>query len=133
MESLNLHRQNLKKFGVTMGGVFFAISLIILFRHKHSPLVTSALSFIFFVFGFIKPQLLKPVYIIWMKLAFVLGWVNTRLILMIIFYLVFTPIGLIMRLFGSDLVDRKIDKSRSSYWREKETKGFNPQDYERQF
>ena len=49
-----------------------------------------------------------------------LGWINTRLILFIIFYLVFTPIGLVMRLFGVDLLDKKIDKNKNSYWRRKE-------------
>jgi uncharacterized protein involved in cysteine biosynthesis len=68
-----------------------------------------------------------------MKLAFVLAWINTRLILWIIFYLVFTPIGLVMRLLGVDLLARKIEKNKDTYWIKKEKSGFEPKDYARQF
>lgn len=133
MEKLNLDKNNLKKFGITMGIAFFVITLFILLRHKHTTLPTFIISVIFFILAFIMPTLLKPIYIFWMKLAFVLGWINTRLILFIIFYLIFAPIGLGMRLFGVDLLDRKIDKNKDSYWRTKEKKEFIPLDYERQF
>lgn len=76
---------------------------------------------------------LKPVYIIWMRFVFVLGWISARLLLLVVFYLVFTPTALIIRLFGKDLLDMKIDKNRPSYWHKKESKAFSRPDYERQF
>lgn len=76
---------------------------------------------------------LKYIYRLWMKLGLVLSWINTRLILIILFYLLFTPMGIVMRMFGVDLLDRKIEKGKDSYWRKKEKKEFNPPDYERQF
>ena len=79
------------------------------------------------------PVSLKPVYIFWMRLAFILAWINTRLILSILFYLIFTPIGIGMRLFGGDLLDKKIDKNKESYWIKKEKAAFKQSDYERQF
>jgi hypothetical protein len=94
---------------------------------------TTVISGLFFILAFIAPGLLKPIYIFWMRLAFVLSWINTRLILSIIFYLIFTPVGLGMRLFGVDLLDRKIEKNKDSYWINKEKKEFNARDYERQF
>ena len=133
MEKLNLNRQSLKKFGITMGIAFLVISAWILLRHKHSIRPTVIISAVFFLSAFIIPNILRPVYIVWMRLAFVLGWINTRLILFILFYLVFTPIGLVMRLFGKDLLERKIDKRKESYWIKKEKKEFAPSDYERQF
>lgn len=133
MEKLNLDRQNLKKFGIIMGIAFLAITLLILVRHKYSPLPTLAISLTFFVLGFIMPSLLKPVYIFWMKSAFILGWINTRLLLLIIFYLIFTPFALTMKLFGVDLLDRKIDKAKESYWKNKEKRKFSPLNYEKQF
>lgn len=75
----------------------------------------------------------KYIYGLWIKLGLVLAWINTRLILIILFYLLFTPMGIVMRMFGADLLDRKIEKGRDTYWRKKETRGFNPLDYERQF
>jgi hypothetical protein len=133
MEKINLDKKSLRKFGITMGIAFLAITILILIRHRYSTLPTSIISLIFFLLAAIAPPLLKPIYISWMKLAFILSWINTRLILIIIFYLVFTPIGLVMRLFGADLLDRKIDKNKDSYWRKREKKAFNPADYERLF
>ena len=74
-------------------------------------------------------EFLKPVYDIWMKFAAVLAWVNTRIILIVMFYLVFTPIGLIMKLFGSDQLGLRMEKEKESYWIKKDGKV----NYERQF
>ena len=79
------------------------------------------------------PKLLKPAYSAWMKFASILAWINTRIILFLIFYLVFTPIGLLMRLFRAGLLDIRVEKDRQSYWKKKEKPAFNPSDYERQF
>lgn len=133
MEKLNLDKNNLRKFGITMGIAFMAITIFILLKHKHTIFYTSIISEIFFILALVTPVLLKPVYIFWMKLALILGWINTRLILLIIFYLIFTPIGLAMRLFGVDLLERRIEKTRDTYWKKKDKKAFNPLDYERQF
>ena len=133
MENLRLDKNNLRKFGVTMGTAFFVITLLVFIKHKHSILPTSVIALIFFSCAFTAPNILKSIYIFWMKLAYILSWINTRLILLVIFYLFFAPIGLGMRLFGIDLLDRKIDKRKGSYWIKKEDKGYNPLNYERQF
>jgi hypothetical protein len=133
MEKLNLDKSSLRKFGVTMGIAFLVITLLIFSRHRHSILPTAAISAIFFVLAFAVPGSLRQVYILWMKLALVLSWVNTRLILFVIFYLMFTPIGLAMKLFNADPLDRKIDKKKESYWGVREKRAFNHLDYERQF
>jgi hypothetical protein len=133
MEKLNLDKKSLRKFGVTMAIAFLIITLIIFIRHKYSIIPTFIILAIFLILAFTLPALLKPVYILWMRLAFVLSWINTRLILFILFYLLFAPVGLMMRLFRVDLLDRKIEKDKKSYWRRKEKKEFSSLDYERQF
>jgi hypothetical protein len=133
MEKFNLDKHNLRKFGITMGIACLLITLLLVIRHKYNIMPTTVISGLFFILAFIAPGLLKPIYIFWMRLAFVLSWINTRLILSIIFYLIFTPVGLGMRLFGVDLLDRKIEKNKDSYWINKEKKEFNARDYERQF
>jgi len=130
MEKLNLNRKALKNFGITMGIVFLLIALLVFVKHKHIPLPLISVSVVFFTLGFAFPGFLKYVYIIWMKLASILGWLNARLILCIIFYLVFTPVGLIMKLCKIDLLDRKID-NKTSYWIKKIT--HKSSNYERQF
>ncbi len=77
-----------------------------------------------------EKRLLKYLYIIWMRLAFILGWINTRILLLAIFYLLFTPIGIGIKLFGVDLLERKIDKNKDSYWKKRDSLAA---DYERQF
>ena len=62
----------------------------------------------------IAPASLRPVYKVWMRFAGVLGWINTRIILGLVFFLMFFPFGLIMRLFN-DPMRRKLDKSIKTY------------------
>jgi len=133
MDKLKFDRKSLRQFGITMGAAFLFITFIILARHKHSIIPTFIISATFFLLSFTLPSLLKPAYILWMRLAFILSWFNTRLILFIFFYLIFTPIGLIMKLFRIDLLDRKIDKNKESYWQKKIYNQSNPLNYERQF
>ena len=71
------------------------------------------------VLGLTTPVVLKPVYRVWMALAVVLGFVMTRVILTVVYYLVMTPIGLVMRLLGKDPLDRRPDPGAASYWIEK--------------
>lgn len=133
MEKLNLDKNNLKKFGITMGMAFLIITLFILLKTKHLALSTSIVSIVFFSLAITLPNLLKPIFILWMKLAFVLAWINTRLILFFLFYVVFMPIGIGMRLFGVDLLERRIEKNKDTYWIKKEKKEFSHFDYEKQF
>ena len=133
MEKLKLDNITLKKFGITMGIAFLAITLLVFLKHKSLNLTIPIISALFFILAFAFPVFLEPVYIFWMKLAFVLGWINTRLILLIMFYLIFAPVGLVMRVFGVDLLARKIEKNKETYWLKKEKKGFEARNYERQF
>lgn len=133
MDKMNTDRKSLKKFGVTMGTAFLVIGTIIFLKHKQINQVAGALSAAFFLSAFTLPGALKPLYIFWMRLALVLSWINTRLILTALFYLILTPIGLLMRIFGADLLNRKTEKDKESYWSESAQKEFNPRDYERQF
>jgi len=133
MEKLDLSKKSLRKFGLTMAVAFSVIALIILARHKQGAGPIFSIAAVFFLFALLTPAALKLAYIAWMKLAFILGWANTRLILLAMFYLVLTPVGIAMKLFNNDPLDRKIEKGRGSYWIKKEKKDFSRIDYERQF
>jgi hypothetical protein len=61
------------------------------------------------------PSTLQPVYIGWMKFGNIMNWINTRLILGIVFYGLIFPTGLVMRIFGKDPMKRKLDDSVASY------------------
>ena len=88
---------------------------------------------VLFVLSRVAYPIMKPIHIGWMKFAFLLGWFNTRLLLGIFFYLIITPIGLLMRLFGKDFLDEKIDKSAKSHWNKRDLSKFDPKHAARTF
>ena len=68
------------------------------------------------VVGLLTPVVIKPVFILFSYIGFGLGWVMTRVILSLLFYLVFTPIGMILKLTGKKLLDTSFRAQRESYW-----------------
>jgi hypothetical protein len=133
LEKLKTGVRELRKFGLTVGGVFVAIGVLFLLRHKSSYPIFLGLGSTLVVFGAIWPRALKYVYVAWMTLAFTLGFVMSNVILTVFFFLLVTPMGLLSRLFGKDFLAQKLDKSAASYWisRPHETK--TAESYERQF
>ncbi len=75
---------------------------------------------------------LKLIYRGWMKFALVLGWVNTRIILSLVYFIVMTPLAFIFKLVGKDPMCRKLSTA-DSYWIKREPKPFEKGDYRRQF
>lgn len=133
MEQSYLSKEDLKKFGIMMGCAFLVLGFILFLRKSLFWCFLWPAGFFFFMLAFAIPMRLKAIYFFWMKLAGVLGWINTRILLSLFFYLVLTPIGLIMRLFGKDLLDRALEKEKVSYWSKREEKDSDPTYYERQF
>ncbi len=126
-------RKEVRKFGYLFAVVFSIIAAYTLYRgSSHWPWFLGA-AILFLIAGIAAYPALRPVYVGWMKFAFVLGWINTRILLGLMFFLVFTPIGLVLRLMGKDLLDRKIDRSAKSYWVKRERKDFEPERYKRLF
>jgi len=76
--------------------------------------VLIAIAAAFLIAAIVAPRALDPIYRAWMILGEALAWVNTRVILTLIFFLVVTPIGLLMRLFGRSPIERR--RSGWSYW-----------------
>jgi hypothetical protein len=126
-------RDEVRIFGILFAVVFTLIGLYLLWRGNGHWYVLPMIGLLFLITGFVGYPLLRPVYLGWMKFAFVLGWINTRILLGLFFYLVLTPIGVGMRLFGKDLLDEKIDKARGSYWQKRPKAEFDPARYERLF
>jgi hypothetical protein len=124
----------LRKFGLLVGFVFLALGILFLLRHKtHYPWFL--LPGIVLVFaGALAPRALRHVYIGWMSLAIVLGFVVSNVILTLFFFLVITPIAAIARLAGKDFLRLKLDRNAASYWiPRKSSSPKTKADYERQF
>jgi Saxitoxin biosynthesis operon protein SxtJ len=133
IKQLKTDSRDLRKFGLMVGGVFAVLGLLFLLRHKgHWPyFLWPGVALV--LFGAIIPRALKWVYVAWMSVAFVLGYVMAHVILTLFFFLVITPIGLVARLFGQDFLSLKLDRAAKSYWLPRGPKAKSPADYERQF
>ena len=68
------------------------------------------------VLYYLIPALRRPLYLGWLYAAFPIGWVVSHFVMVITFYLVVTPIGLLMRLLGRDPMKRRLDESAETYW-----------------
>src|ERR1041385_3607049 len=133
IKQLKTGARELRKFGWLVGGVFAAIGLLMWIRPKPHVPYFLAPAVVLIVLGSIVPKLLKPVYIAWMSLAIVLGFVMSHVILTVFFFLVITPIGLAGRLFGKDFLGLAMRRDAASYWIRCEQKSKAPAEYERQF
>jgi len=133
IKQLKTSDRDLQKFGLMVGGVFAVLGLLFLWRHKayYPYFLWPGVALV--VFGAILPRMLKWIYIAWMSMAFVLGFVMAHVILTLLFFMVITPIGLAARLFGQDFLRLKLDRSAKSYWIPRERKAKSASDYERQF
>ena len=123
-----------RNFGITIGIILFIISGLLMLMHygKEFYQLIAIIASTFIGLGLILPILLKPIYFLWMMFATILGWIMTRLILSLVFYLIMTPIGLITRLLGEDfLALKKIDYD--TYWNHRDSDYETNQDYEKQF
>lgn len=83
------------------------------------PLVLIGLAALVAVVGLCRPQAVRLVYLGWVYVFFPVGWLVSHLILAVTFYLVFTPLGLLLRLCGLDLIGRRWEPERKTYWTER--------------
>jgi hypothetical protein len=78
--------------------------------------VLAALSATIGPLGLVWPRAMRPLFVAWMVLAFPIGWTISRLVLAIVFYGVFTPVRLLLRLTGRDVLGRRFQPDQASYW-----------------
>ena len=107
--------KKLREFGYLIGiGMPLLVGTIIPLVGGHSVRIwTFIFGSIFILFGAIYPNILFYPYLAWMKLGLFLGWINSKLILGLIFFLVLQPIALIMKLFGYDPLRLKKSNKKS--------------------
>jgi hypothetical protein len=126
-------RRKLRNFGLTVGIAFGVLAALLFWREKAHYIYFAVISVVFLGLALLIPAVLKPVERVWMTAAGAMGWFMTRVILTILFFVVFTPIGLIARLCGKDFLGLKMDRSAASYWIYREARDLAKEDYEKQF
>ena len=130
--STELTRRTLTSFVLIVGGALLLIAAYQWRRGAPQGLWVTLLAIVALLWlaAAVAPSLLKPVYRGWMRLGEALGWVNTRILLTLIFFLVVTPIGLLMRLFGRSPM---AVARRDSYWTDVEPHSYGDRHVEKQF
>lgn len=99
----------------------------------NSEWILYGLAVILFFWGMISPFTLRPVYIGWMYVTRCIAWVLTTLVLGLVFYIGFTLVGFLMRLFGKEPLNRRLDREAPTYWIRRPREKVDKIHYERQF
>ena len=126
-------KKDLQKFGLTVGGVLVIIAVFLFWFEKPAAIYFAIIGALLILIGLIYAPILKPLNRLWMGLAIVLGFIMSRVILSIFFYLILTPISLLAKIFRKKFMDLKYDKSAKTYWEKRSIIHNKPIDYERQF
>ena len=111
------NRSDLRNFGLVLGSLFAAFfGIWPMFRsHPAIHVWPWCVAALLWVLALLQPSMLSYLYDGWTRLGWVLGWVNTRVILTLIYLVLITPLGMVMRLFGRDRMARRFDQGSVSY------------------
>ena len=116
-QNKQLDKKGLREFGL-IGGTIVAVLfgfLLPVIRHHSFSLIPLVIAGILWIWAIVAPTTLNFVYQIWMRIGFVLGWIQTRIILGLLFYIMITPIGLIRRLLNQAPMMGGFDPELSTY------------------
>ncbi len=124
---------SLRKFGLIFGGVLLFWAGLLFWKNKSAYIYFFIVSLLCALTAVFFPLILKPVHKSLVIVGILWGWLLGKLTLIIVFFLAFTPISLLAKLFRKRFLDLKIDKSSKTYWVSKENDSFSPQDCQKQF
>jgi len=132
-QSIPMTDREVRKFGVTIGVVLLLVAAFLFWKNRSSALYFAIAAPAFAGLAWSLPGLMRPLYRGWMALAVAMGFVMTRVILTVLFYGMFTPIALVMKLLRKDPLHERFDKQAETYWVKREPHTYEPQSSERMF
>ncbi len=115
-QHLSASRKDLERFGTLFFAVMSVVTALLFWRGSPAWPAALTASGIFLVLRVAMPPALRPFYVVWMTFGSALAWLNTRVLLGILFYLVMTPIGLFLRAARKDVLGLKIEPKATTYW-----------------
>jgi len=125
--------KGLRKFAIVLFFAFEISGLLIFWRRGDAGLVLCGIGLAFLLCGLASPKLLFYPYKGWMRLSLILGFLMNHLILLLMYYLIVTPIGIVMRMLGKDFLGKRFDKKGKTYWIKREQKVYVKERYEKMF
>ena len=127
------NRKEQRGFGLVMAAAIVIVTLIRWLIGGHLATWPFYVSGAFLVLGLAMPSALKPLFVVWMKFAEVLNWIMTRVLLGAVFFLMITPMRLLMRIFSDDPLKRRFEPEAASYWEEPDEQPDDPARYKNMF
>ena len=112
-------RSSNKSFGLLFFVVFLAFGLWPLKSGENLNLYLILISIIFLILGVINSKLLSPLNNIWIKFGEILGMIIAPIVMALVYFIILTPVSLIVRIFGKDLLGLKFSKKQDTYWIER--------------
>jgi len=132
-EDIKSVRKDTRNFGLTVGLALVVLGGVFWWLGKTFFLYLIIGGMVLILCGFLVPSVLKPLQKAWMALAMILGWVMTRVILSVLFFLLFTTMGVAARLFGKKFLSLKWKRAEESYWNYREVQKYDKRRSETQF
>jgi hypothetical protein len=132
MSTAKATHKELRTFGLTMFCALAVLGGVLVWRGRTAGFVLWGIGLAFVLVALVRPGMLASLYAYWMKLALVMGIVMSHVILAVLYYVVVTPTGLVMRALGKRPLTLKPETGLESYWVPK--KGGQPRErYEKMF
>ena len=110
-----------RNFGLVFFIIFVIVSLWPLTYEGPIRIWTVIISLVFLILGLMNSKLLTPLNKLWFKFGMILGAIVVPVVMGVVFFLVVTPIGLVMKIMGRDLLNKKYDKKKRTYWIKRDT------------
>ena len=133
INSSKVSNKQARNTALIVSGVLLAVAAWNFYRGRLTVVAILAFAgFSLLLTGLFLPSLARRFHVAWMTLASVLGYVNSRILLFLLFYLLFTPYSLISRLFGRDPLNRR-GKAKETYWIPRKTSRQRGEQFERSF
>ncbi len=120
-------------FGLVVGGILAAIGGYLYFSGSGLALYVLAPGCLLFIVGLAYPSVLHPLNVLWTKIGLLLGRIVTPIVMFIVFAITVVPIGLLLRLFGKDLLGLRKKDPNQSYWIQRTPPGPAPDSLKEQF
>ena len=111
-----------RSFGILFFIVFLGFGLWPLSKSLNPNFYLIFFSIIFLILGILNSKILTPLNNSWIKLGEILGRIIAPIVMALVYFLVLTPISLLIRVYGKDLLGLKFSKTRSSYWIKRQRK-----------
>jgi predicted acyltransferase len=126
-------KKELRKFAITISVALGVFGGLVLWRKGQAGLILLAIGVVIFLAGLVWPKSLALLHKAWMALALALGFIMSHIILALVYYVVLTPIGFIMKIVRRDPLELSFDRNAESYWIKRQTGLNDKTSYEKMY